>query len=392
MIPEGDRRIQSTLKRMSNRPQRNGSNGSGRNSASSLLERDRQPAPRPIYPRRNNNRLLLLLPAAVICLAAGLGLGMAAVNTFKLPPLPLIPEQQNAFRRAVNQAMGAAELTQTARSRKEWQTVVSWWKESIELMKAVPLGSPDHGTAQDKIKEYQRNLAYAQRRSQMAAETTSPDSVTDIKALWHIGSYRTDVIELQGDPARTVRYDSLCQEMLYYGNSTVELRNGIVTAFANGDRNLKVDETIVAKQQVIPRNIPIAVGQGNQWTMGSSKAEVFRIQGTPARITPYESTDREVLYYGNSMVELGSGHVVGYSDLSGNLKVAIAPNSSSSPPYWTIGSDRSEVLSVQGTPTQVSLEASACREVFQYGNSTVELKNGVVNGYDNGGNLKVRAN
>jgi hypothetical protein len=130
------------------------------------------------------------------------------------------------------------------------------------------------------------------------------------------------------------------------------------------------------------------------WTLGSSKDEVFKIQGTPSRVVRYDSLRKETLYYNYNTIELTDDHVTGYNNLDGTLKVAMTPvllpntNFSS---FWTIGSDRNEVFRVQGTPSQVSLEHSLCRETLRYGESTVELKNGFVSGYDNiSKNLRVK--
>ncbi len=69
------------------------------------------------------------------------------------------------FPQAVNQAMNAAERTQLARSKDDWQVVARQWHAALALIKAVPASSPHHATAQKKIGEYQRNLAYAERLS-----------------------------------------------------------------------------------------------------------------------------------------------------------------------------------------------------------------------------------
>ncbi|MBN4005365.1 hypothetical protein [Nostoc sp. LPT] len=71
----------------------------------------------------------------------------------------------DTFREAVSKAINAANLTQSAKSLDEWKTVVSQWEAAIALMKAVPSSSPNYVVAQQKTKEYQRNLNYAQKNS-----------------------------------------------------------------------------------------------------------------------------------------------------------------------------------------------------------------------------------
>ncbi|MBD1942996.1 hypothetical protein H6F50_11600 [Coleofasciculus sp. FACHB-712] len=76
------------------------------------------------------------------------------------------PETQiEPFQQAVNKAMNAAKLTQTAQFKADWDAIVSQWQEAIALMKAVPLESANYQVAQKKSVEYQSNLAYAKQRA-----------------------------------------------------------------------------------------------------------------------------------------------------------------------------------------------------------------------------------
>lgn len=58
--------------------------------------------------------------------------------------------------------------------------------------------------------------------------------------------------------------------------------------------------------------------------------------------------------------------------------------------YFTIGSTEKKVLQIQGEPTSVSKTGPFSS--FSYGSSTVSFKNGLVDGYHNAGNLKVKMN
>jgi hypothetical protein len=330
----------------------------------------------PVYPRRQPS----LLPLAVLCGAVGLVIVLFVVNV-KPPNTEPIPRSE-AFRWAVNRAMSAAELTQTARSPKEWQQIVNWWQEAIRLMQVVPITDDNHSLALKKVTEYQANLQYAQSRS--AAAAVQPKAS---ESIWGVGSRRAMVINVQGQPTSSDRYDSLCKEILHYNKSKVELNNGVVVQFEDFDHKLKATETA-----------PSAPPVSDSWDLGSSKSEVFRIQGTPTRITDYDYSDRETLYYGNSTVELAKQQVIGYSNDGNNLKVHVKPllaaqkSNQKSSSLWTMDSSREEILRVQGTPTQVFLDSPGCTETFYYGSSTVELKNGFVAGYDNlDKNLRVKA-
>lgn len=72
---------------------------------------------------------------------------------------------EDSFGDAVNAAMEAAEVTQTAQTPEEWSKVADLWDKSIELMKAVPETSENYQTAQQKTVEYQDNLEYAQQNA-----------------------------------------------------------------------------------------------------------------------------------------------------------------------------------------------------------------------------------
>ncbi|HEY9652664.1 MAG TPA: hypothetical protein V6C95_18555 [Coleofasciculaceae cyanobacterium] len=71
--------------------------------------------------------------------------------------------QSDPFREAVNAAMSAATLTQSAQSPDDWNTIAAQWQKAITLMKTVPTSSPNYTVAQKKVGEYQINLDYAQK-------------------------------------------------------------------------------------------------------------------------------------------------------------------------------------------------------------------------------------
>jgi hypothetical protein len=78
---------------------------------------------------------------------------------------PTPSQQTDPFQKAVNKAMSAATLTQSAALKDDWNLVASEWQEAIALMKAVPLSHPQYTVAQQKAIEYQRNLDYAQKNA-----------------------------------------------------------------------------------------------------------------------------------------------------------------------------------------------------------------------------------
>jgi len=370
------------------------SNGNGNGNGNGSLQRKKiaENASYPVLERRwrhmpktTKQRSLPLLPVAILCLAIGTAIGITTLKDSSLPTLkPPSLSKSDTFRWAVNRAMSAAEITQVAQTKDEWLTVVGWWKESIQLMQSVTYNSEDREVAQEKVREYQQNLAYAQQKSQAKDPLTSAS-----QHLWTKGSRKADVLRIQGPPTQAVRYDALCQEVLTYGSSIVELNNSIVVNFEDIDRNLKT-----AKESM-PTT---AIADSSSWTLGSNKEEVFRVQGTPARVERYDAPSKEILHYGNSTIQITDNRVTSYANFGGNLRVAVKPLPSegsseniSQPNFWSLGADRNEIFTVEGTPTEVSVDGSSCREELRYGNSVVELQNGVVAGYNNSnGNLHVQ--
>jgi len=86
------------------------------------------------------------------------------------PMSPSSPQssQPEPFQNAVNQAMRAATLTQSAQTPEDWDIVVNHWQDAIALMDAVPPSHPQHNLAQQKVIEYQENLNYAQKNTAIA--------------------------------------------------------------------------------------------------------------------------------------------------------------------------------------------------------------------------------
>lgn len=91
------------------------------------------------------------------------------VNTTITKTEALIPSTKTTktdpFQAAVNQAIIAAELTQSAQSPLEWQQVANHWQSALELMKAVPQSHSHYAVAQDRVSQYQKNLDYADKNS-----------------------------------------------------------------------------------------------------------------------------------------------------------------------------------------------------------------------------------
>ncbi|HIK43444.1 MAG TPA: hypothetical protein IGR64_01010 [Leptolyngbyaceae cyanobacterium M65_K2018_010] len=353
------------------------------------LDGERPQALYTIQLRRPGQRLKERLTWVLMGLSLGLGamagfLMLADMPLFKLwDTAPSPPPADDPFRLGANQAMTAAELTQTAQFKEEWVEVVLLWQQAISQMKAVPKTSAHFPLAQQKVEEYSRNLQYAQSNVNTRAPRT-PNQ----QNYWTVGSDRDWVVAIQGTPPRVLRYSSSCNEVLRYGNSLIELTNGYVKQYSNLDGNLRVlaDVPVATSTRSNPKT----------WTLGSSREEVLQLQGVPSRTDQYASDRRVTLYYGNSSVLLENGHVISYLNTDKNLKVsttlANGLQSRVSQDYWSIGSSRAEVLNVQkSTPEAVSRNDSSCEETLHFGSSEVKLSQGIVIAYRNEGkNLRVR--
>jgi len=76
------------------------------------------------------------------------------------------------FQVAINKAMRAAERTQTAHNREDWQQVSNLWQEAIDHLEKVTLTDAKYALSQQKLIEYQRNFVYAQQQFQRIPKPT----------------------------------------------------------------------------------------------------------------------------------------------------------------------------------------------------------------------------
>lgn len=151
-----------------------------------------------------------------------------------------------------------------------------------------------------------------------------------------LGSPEKDVLRVQGPPDKAVggRWS--------YGLSEVRFHDGRVVGYDNFDGRLRV------------MILPAGGSAADFFTLGSTKEEVLRVQGTPTGVRG------SVWHYGFSSVRFSEDRVISYENSFGNLKVRLAPSreymektAGRAPSFFTIGSSTDEVLAVQGTPTSV---------------------------------------
>ena len=128
------------------------------------------------------------------------------------------------------------------------------------------------------------------------------------------------------------------------------------------------------------------------FTRGSHRDDVLRIQGTPSSINQY--SDHETWWYGVSTIDISlrDQRVTEWDNLGGNLKVRLDPGPNvTDAQAFTRGSHRDDVLRIQGTPSSINQYSD--HETWWYGVSTIDisLRDQRVTEWDNlGGNLKVR--
>jgi hypothetical protein len=156
-----------------------------------------------------------------------------------------------------------------------------------------------------------------------------------------LGSSEKDVLRIQGPP------DKAGGGRWTYGLSEVRFKDGQVSGYDNFDGRLRVS--------LMPSLEAARTGSAADFfTLGSTKDEVLRVQGTPTGVRG------SVWHYGFSSVRFSEDRVASFDNSFGNLKVRLEPSreylektAGKAPSFFTIGSSADEVLAVQGTPTSV---------------------------------------
>lgn len=201
--------------------------------------------------------------------------------------------------------------------------------------------------------------------------TSSPETIsknndspltdaTHPQGYFTIGSGKEDVLAVQGTP------DSIIGSSFSYRYSSISFQNNRVSGWSNISKNLRV------------RMISNSSRSENYFTLGSTKDDVVKIQGTP------DSIIGNSYGYGYSSISFQGNSVVGWSNISKNLKVKLFSNSENSLSQFTVGSSKDDVIKVQGTPDSI------IGNTFGYGYSSVHFQNNRVTNWSNiSGNLRV---
>ncbi|MDJ0618210.1 MAG: retropepsin-like aspartic protease [Calothrix sp. MO_192.B10] len=83
----------------------------------------------------------------------------------KPSPNQNIPFEPSAFELALDKASGALSISQSAQSIDDWKLVANQYQDALALMQKVTKDSPYFDSAQTKIREYQRQIKYAQEKT-----------------------------------------------------------------------------------------------------------------------------------------------------------------------------------------------------------------------------------
>lgn len=89
-------------------------------------------------------------------------------------PAAALPDNYGS---AIAKASSAFNISQSAQSQDDWRLVAARWQQAIDLMASVPTSSPNRSVAQTKLREYRRNLTYAQQQVNRPRDNSNPGTV-----------------------------------------------------------------------------------------------------------------------------------------------------------------------------------------------------------------------
>ena len=131
------------------------------------------------------------------------------------------------------------------------------------------------------------------------------------------------------------------------------------------------------------------------FTLGSTKEEVWDIQGPPDQVEAHE--DEERWNYGRSgwvKFDIATGRVDGWINPRGILRIVLEPGPRvTSDDFFMEGDHRDHVLRLHGTPLGVSRGRRTNEELWNFYGGIVQfsLSTGRVTGWTDGGGLKVQS-
>jgi len=116
------------------------------------------------------------------------------------------------------------------------------------------------------------------------------------------GDNKAKVVSIQGTP------DEVGETIFRYGSSVIYFKEGLVTGWSDGFPRLRVRTRAEMGFDLL-----------NTFSVGSSRAEVFRAQGAPTGLTP------QSYYYGASAIYFENDRVTGWSQVDQSLNTLVIP-------------------------------------------------------------------
>lgn len=109
---------------------------------------------------------------------------VALASPSPVPASPAaIPTPQPEIEDALATANGADAIRKSAQSDDDWELASLKFQEAIDLLKSIPKSSPDYAKAQQKIREYDRDLRFAKQGKMPSTETAKK---LPLKPDWRI--------------------------------------------------------------------------------------------------------------------------------------------------------------------------------------------------------------
>lgn len=100
---------------------------------------------------------------------------LSVANPPELPSQPAASSRVNQlsteselYSLALDKAIAAVTLSESATCRDDWLLVASQWKEAINSLKAIPKSSRNYDRVAKMLAQYQRKLAYAEKQAEIS--------------------------------------------------------------------------------------------------------------------------------------------------------------------------------------------------------------------------------
>ena len=185
--------------------------------------------------------------------------------------------------------------------------------------------------------------------------------VRSSKTHFSLGDTQDVVLSVMGTPSAQIG------NTWQYEYDSVRFEDGRVASYSNISGDLKI------------KLAPQTQSTKSTFTLGDTQDVVLSVMGTPS------AQIGNTWQYEYDSVRFEGGRVAGYSNISGDLKIAISPKIRSSKTHFSLGDTQDVVLSVMGTPS------AQIGNTWQYEYDSVRFEDGRVASYSNiSGDLLIR--